>query len=335
VTKRSGHVRGRTRAARLPAPPPAPTLRRLLESAGRAIDAGEPVALVTVVDAVGSAPREIGAKMIVHRDGRIEGTIGGGTLEALAIREALRAIEERKPRRTRFNLGASGPRSIGMFCGGEVEVFADVLLAPRRLVLLGAGHVSERLARVADVLGLPYAVADDREELASADRFPFAGRRIVGPLPDAIDDLAIDSASYVIIVTRCHQIDMECLARLLGSPAPYIGMIGSVTKVRQVFRRLAKRGIDAAADPRVFAPVGLSLGSSEPGAIAISIAAEVLKVAHGASGVHLRQGAGTPAIATPIAGRAPAAARPAVAPGCALVALPAPRAGDGDEDGPR
>lgn len=264
---------------------------KLVDRLGGALHAGHATALVTVIDTVGSAPRPVGAKMLVHADGRIDGTIGGGTLEALAIREALLALDARRPKKVRFNLGATGPRSIGMFCGGEVEVFIDVLAQPVRVLLIGAGHVGERIARVSTVLGLRHAVADDRDEYASRARFPDAECVVASPLPDGVAELPIDASTFVVIATRCHTIDMECLARVLETKAPYIGMIGSVTKVRQVFKLLAERGIDAASDPRVHAPVGLALGASDPGAIALSVLSEIMMAHHGGSGRSLREGA--------------------------------------------
>lgn len=278
------------RAGQGPVGPPSIALTdgHLFDRLGTALHRGQTAALVTVIDTVGSSPRPVGTKMLVHGDGTLDGTIGGGTLEALAIREALLALDARKPRKVRFNLGATGPRSIGMFCGGEVEVFIDVVAQPIRVLLLGAGHVGERVARVAEILGLRYSVGDDREEYASRERYPQAEQCIAADLPAALAKFDIDASTYVLIATRCHNIDLECLAWLLKTPAKYIGMIGSVTKVRQVFKLLRERGIDAEADPRVYAPVGLSLGSSEPGTIAVSVLGEVLKVHNGATGESLR-----------------------------------------------
>lgn len=281
----------RSGAGPLAPPTPALTDGHLMERLSHALHAGKTAALVTVIDTVGSSPRPVGTKMLVHADGRLDGTIGGGTLEALAIREALLAIDARKPRRARFNLGATGPRSIGMFCGGEVEVFVDVVAQPLRLLILGAGHVGERLGRVAEVLGLRYSVADDRAEYASRERYPQAEEILAADLPAGLAKLEVDASTYVVVATRCHTIDLECVAWLLKTPARYIGMIGSVTKVRQVYKLLRERGIDAEHDPRLYAPVGLSLGSSEPGTIAVSVLAEIIKVHNGASGASLREGA--------------------------------------------
>ena len=279
------------RAGQGPVAPPTPALTdgHLVDRLGRALHAGKTAALVTVIDTVGSSPRPVGTKMLVHADGTLDGTIGGGTLEALATREALLALDARKPRKVRFNLGATGPRSIGMFCGGEVEVFIDVVAQPLRVLLLGAGHVGERVARVAEVLGLRYSVADDRAEYASRERYAQAEQVLAHDLPAGLAQLEVDASTYVLIATRCHTIDLECLAWLLKTPARYIGMIGSVTKVRQVFKLLRERGIDAEADPRVYAPVGLALGSSEPGTIAVSVLGEIIKVHNGATGLSLRE----------------------------------------------
>jgi xanthine dehydrogenase accessory factor len=256
-------------------------IRRLSEH----IDQGTPVALVTVTDTGGSSPREAGAKMLVFEDGSIEGTVGGGTLEALAIKSAVLALNEGASRKEAFTLE---PKDIGMYCGGTVEVFIDVFLRRLRLVVLGGGHVAERLGKVASAAGLPYVVADDRAAFATRERFPEAGDVRVGRPQDLVKELARSSTDYVAIVTRCHAFDIECLAESLKTPAPYIGLIGSRTKIERVFEILNKRGVHPQDDPRVYAPIGLDLGDKAPGAIAVSVVAELFKVMNRASGQHMK-----------------------------------------------
>jgi xanthine dehydrogenase accessory factor len=288
------------------------TPRALVASLDAALARGEPVAVITVIDTAGSAPRELGAKMLVYADGSTDGTVGGGTLEARAIQEAIVALATGQPRKVRYNLGYSGPRSIGMFCGGEVEVFVDVMRQPARIVLLGGGHVAERVAQTAQMAGFSHSIVDDRADYANRERFPDAEEVLVANPAEALGRLDVNASTYVIIVTRCHVQDMECLASALTTKAAYIGMIGSVTKVRQVYRRLARRHIDPGSDPRVHAPIGLALGTSEPSHIAISIMAEILKEIHGGTGASLRDN-------VPVRRRTPPARLPAVDPRPAAV----------------
>ncbi|MFA5141068.1 MAG: XdhC/CoxI family protein [Elusimicrobiota bacterium] len=247
-------------------------------------EAGRSAALVTIVSAEGSTPREIGAKMLVYPDGSTVGTVGGGRLEALCIKESLRCIREGRSRKVRFELKEDG---IGMACMGTVEAFIDVYREDVRLLILGAGHVGERIAAVAALAGLPYSVADDRPEFANPERFPRASGILVKKPHQALKAAGVDERTYVVIVTRGHELDAECLQAALGTKAAYIGMIGSRSKVPAMLRRAKRNGRPAASDPRVFSPIGLDLGGKSPGAIAVSVVAEILKLHHARSGRHL------------------------------------------------
>jgi xanthine dehydrogenase accessory factor len=256
-------------------------IRRLSEF----LENGTAVAMVTVVSTDRSAPREIGAKMLVFEDGSIEGTVGGGTLEAMAIRAAVEALKIGESRKETFTLE---PKKIGMYCGGEVEIFVDVFKRSLRLIILGGGHVAERLGKVSSAAGLSYIVADDRPQFANAKRFPEAAAVHVGRPQDLLKDLVNGPEDYIAIVTRCHAFDIECLAESLKTAAPYIGLIGSRTKIKQVFEILNKRGLHPETDPRVYSPIGLDLGDKSPAAIAVSIVAEILKLKNGATGSHMK-----------------------------------------------
>lgn len=254
---------------------------KLLEEA---IRRGRSAALVTVISAKGSTPRECGAKMLVYEDGSIAGTIGGGKLEAMAIKEAVASLKEGASRKAVFDLT---PRGLEMNCMGRVEVFIDVHATQLKLLILGAGHVGQRVAEAAAAAGIPYAVVDERAEFANQERFPHASGILV-KLPHKAVKSAVDAKTYVVIVTRGHALDEECLAAALKTKARYIGMIGSRSKVPLAFKALNRKGFHPEKDPRVYSPIGLDCGGKSPGAIAISILAEILAVHHGRDGRHLR-----------------------------------------------
>jgi len=242
-------------------------------------------ALVTVISAAGSTPRETGAEMIVYEDGSIAGTVGGGMLENLAIDAAKKALKEGASRKAVFDLT---PKGIGMECMGRVELFIDVHVTELKLFIVGGGHVGLKVAEAAALAGIPYMVADDREEFANKVRFPHASR-ILMERPDRAFKLAgVDEKTYVVIVTRGHALDKECLAAAMKTPAPYIGMIGSRSKVPSAYKFLNRKGLRPEKDRRVFAPIGLNCGGKSPGAIAVSILAEILAVHHGRDGKHMR-----------------------------------------------
>ena len=250
-----------------------------------AIDSGASAALVTVVSIEGSTPRDAGARMIVYADGSSVGTVGGGKLEALCIRDAVKAVAEGESRKAAYDLEPGGT---GMICMGRVEVFFDVQVRELGLLILGAGHVGERVAALAAAAGIPCDVADEREEFANRERFPAAGRIFVERPDKAVARFKPDERTYVAIVTRGHELDAECLAAAMKTKAAYIGMIGSRSKVPITFKNLRRKGLRPEKDPRVHAPIGLDLGGKTPGAIAVSILAEILKLHHRRTGKSLR-----------------------------------------------
>ena len=248
---------------------------------------GLPTALVTVVSCSGSVPRSAGTKMLVFPDGTIRGTIGGGRFEALAAADAARALADGRSASFSYELE---PKELGMYCGGRAEVFVDALRDPLRLVILGGGHVGRKLAALCAFMGVPYSVVDDRPEYARPEDFPSA-RSVSCEQPDqALKRLAVGPETAVAIVTRCHGFDLRCLAAALGTPAFYVGMIGSRKKAESLFELCRRRGLDP-DEPRVRSPIGLDLGGESPEAIALSILAEILQIKHGAGGRPLSQAA--------------------------------------------
>ena len=244
----------------------------------RVKDEGEEAALVTVVSATGSTPREEGAKMLVKPDGTILGTIGGGNLEAQVIEEAIKVMKQGRPKRLHFALTAKEADEVGMVCGGELEVFIEPILSPPTLYLFGGGHISLSLAKMGKLLGFKIAVIDDRAEFASPDRFPEADILLAEDFAKSFPKLKIDKSSYIVIVTRGHQHDELVLEWAVGTPAKYIGMIGSKTKVEAIFSHLLTKGISREQLDRVHAPIGLEIDAQTPEEIAVSILAEVIKV---------------------------------------------------------
>lgn len=247
---------------------------------------GTSFALVTVTDTNNSAPRKVGSKMVVYEDGNIEGTIGGGALEAFVIEEAKKAIEEGDSQKVEHRLE---PGELNMYCGGTVEFFIDVHQREFHLIQFGAGHVGEAVARVAEAINRPYTIMDDREEFADPEKFPGASEVIHCDYLEAFDKISVDEHTYLSIITRCHDTDIQLMEQALETNAAYIGMIGSETKAIRLFRNLEEHtGVNPADDPRVYAPIGLQLGGSEPGDIAISVWSEILKLHTDSSGEHYR-----------------------------------------------
>jgi xanthine dehydrogenase accessory factor len=260
--------------------------RNLIKMLGEAIDGGKSAAFVTVISVDGSTPRETGAKMLVFENGSIEGTVGGGTLEALAIKQAVACIKKGAGGKFIFDLKPKG--NTGMICMGRVEIFIDVYKNALKILILGAGHVGVKIAEAADMAGYPCVVADDRPEFANKERFPHASDIILERPHEAVARAGVDENTYVVIVTRGHSLDRECLEEVMRTKAAYIGMIGSADKVREIFRLVEKKKLYPFKDDRVYSPIGLNLGGKTPGEIAVSVMAQIIMLHYKKDGKHMR-----------------------------------------------
>jgi xanthine dehydrogenase accessory factor len=235
-------------------------------------------ALATIVLRKGSTPRKDAAKMLIYEDGRHTGTIGGGCTEAEVCREALAAIHCGKSRLLTFDLSGDDAEEGGLICGGSMEVYVEPILPDPTLVIFGAGHVGRCVAEIARTIGFRIAVVDDRIKYANRERFPHADTLYVDSWDEVFRRLPLNESSYLLIVTRGHQYDLACLRHALQSPARYIGLMGSIRKVKLFFEALEKEGIDPEQFKRVYAPVGIPIGSETPEEIAVSIAAQLVAV---------------------------------------------------------
>ncbi|MBI2823173.1 MAG: XdhC family protein [Planctomycetia bacterium] len=146
------------------------------------------------------------------------------------------------------------------------------------LVIVGGGHVGQAVGNLAPEVDFDVWVVDDRAEYVARERFPRAARLIQGEIGPTLAGLDITPNTYCLIVTRGHNHDEEALAQLVDRGARYVGMIGSRRKIRLIFDDLESQGVSPDALAKVFAPVGIDIGSQTVTEIAISILAEL--VAH-------------------------------------------------------
>lgn len=239
---------------------------------------GQRAALATIVVRKGSTPRKDAAKMLVYEDGRQMGSIGGGCTEAEVCREALLVMRVEKPKVLTFDLTEDDAKESGLLCGGIMEVYVEPILPDPTLFVFGAGHVGQCVAQVAKGIGFKVAVVDDRIKYANRERFPQADGFYVDSWEAVFQKLPVNDSSYLLIATRGHNYDLACLRFAVQSPAKYIGLLGSRRKTKLLFEALEREGIDPANFERVFAPVGIEIGSETPEEIAISVAAELIAV---------------------------------------------------------
>jgi xanthine dehydrogenase accessory factor len=150
------------------------------------------------------------------------------------------------------------------------------LQVPPTLLIAGAGHIGQAVARLAVDLGFHVVVIDDRAEFAAPARFPPAVELRVGDIGRTLRDWPLDADTYVVIVTRGHRHDRQALDAVIRRPARYIGMIASRRKAQLMLHELAAAGVPAEQVERVRAPIGLPIGAVTVTEIAVSIAAELV-----------------------------------------------------------
>lgn len=243
---------------------------------------GRKAALATIINVRGSIPSFETAKMLVRDDGTFVGTIGGGCVEAEVWQAAREVIDDETPRSLRFDLNNDPKYDTGLVCGGTLEVFVEPVVPPATLYIFGAGHVALNLYKVARLAGFDVVVVDDRESYANRERFPEARDIYADDFERALQQLAPNETSYMVIVTRGHRDDMRVLRWAAQQPARYIGMIGSRRKVVAIYKELEKEGIPREKLTRVHAPVGLDIGAITPEEIAVAIVAELIAIRRGA-----------------------------------------------------
>ena len=255
--------------------------QEVLTALVRTLDRGEEAALVTIVSARGSTPQRVGAKMLVFADGRTVGTIGGGCYEHDALLKARESLQTRTPRLVEYTLSDDFAEETGLVCGGQMQVYIEPLEPAPRLFIVGAGHVAQHLARLAQSTGFVTRVLDDREKFANRERFPDVDDIVVAPIPEWLESTHFPVNTYAVVVTRGHRHDWAALRALATRDLRYLGLIGSKAKVKRIYDALLAEGTPLEALARVYAPIGLDIGAVTPAEIAVSILAELIAVRRG------------------------------------------------------
>jgi xanthine dehydrogenase accessory factor len=236
-----------------------------------------PMVVVTMTDCRGSAPQNVGARMIVGVDQILFGTVGGGKIEAHCLkiaREYLQNPKDFQPRSFTWNL----QRDILMSCGGEVTMFFE-LYSPQsawKLAVFGAGHVSQELTRILVKLDCELTVIDARAEWLSLlpPETPRFKKIQTDSMASVIDTL--DPQTFVCLMTMGHSFDLPILKRALElNHFPFLGVIGSQAKRNRLEKELREQGYPG--EMNFYCPLGEDFGSNAPMEIALSMTAQLLK----------------------------------------------------------
>ena len=241
---------------------------------------GEPAAFAIVIKIEGSTPRKTGAKMVILKDGKTVGTLGGGDLEKRVIEEAMDAIKQGQPRMASFTLDIEKGK-LDMMCGGKLDVYIEPILQEEKLIIFGAGHITRSLAPLMRGAGFQVSVVEDSPDLLQKDKFPETEDLILTDMEQFARDLLPDPRTYIVLLSRGFSRDKAILTQLIQKDFKYIGMIGSLRKINTMKEDLQKEGIPEEAFSKLKAPIGLDIGAETPEEIAISIAAEIVAVKKG------------------------------------------------------
>lgn len=234
--------------------------------------AGEIFAVLTVTRVSGSVPREVGAKIILKSSGEFFGTIGGGKLESLALLDAKKCLQEMKPGYFSYPLGPKADQC----CGGLVETLVEVVGQSSALLVFGAGHVAQAVAQVFEGTEFQVFVIDERPEWL--ERLPSFCKRVDGAWRSFVEEYQWTGNEFAVVMTHSHDLDAEVLSVLAKKPMKYLGLIGSESKWARFQIRLKKAGLQDEDIARIRCPIGVGDLGKTPKAIAVSFAAEVLKL---------------------------------------------------------
>ena len=240
------------------------------------------LALCTIVRKEGSAPRDVGAKVLVGEDGKVFGTLGGGSFEAQVVSDALRAISEGVPRLVKYSftgVAVEEAKDTGLVCGGVVEVFIDVLKPPPRAIVVGFGRVGKPLYSFLRMLGFDVVVLDTSAEAVRE----LAESGYSGVYVGSVDELVARfrevsrSSDYVFVVYGDVEVDYAFVREALRAGVRTVWLLGSRRKVAEFVRRLLSEGFSPEeVSSKLRAPMGLDIGADTPEEVALSAVAEAV-----------------------------------------------------------
>lgn len=261
------------------------------------LEAGRSAVLLSRSGEDDGAPTGPGPRMLVWSSPEpgSRGSLGDAGLDRAARELALQRLAHGRAPATPHERDAQ-PRGGGLAtletsAGERARIYVEVHDPPATLVIVGAGHIARPLAEMGTLLGLRVTVLDDRPAFATRERFPSAAHVRVMDLADPFAGVPVHRGTHVVLVTRGHKYDYECLLRLLkGDDLPgYLGLIGSRRRIRATFVQLVQEGVARERIDLIRAPLGLDLGAQTPAEIAVAVAAELVMLHRGGSGAPLRE----------------------------------------------
>ncbi|MFD1657743.1 XdhC family protein [Streptomyces caeni] len=253
-------------------------VRAVFRSALSAAARGEPAALAQVVRGPAGL---LGTALLVRPDGSCEGGLGGHEeLDRTAAAET----------RALLDTGRTGTVALsedGSHCPGGLTLFVASNVAPPRMIVFGAIDFAAALVRVGKFLGYQVTVCDARPVFATRARFPEADDIVVDWPHRYLRRTATDGRTVLCVLTHDAKFDVPLLREALRMPVAFVGAMGSRRTHRDRDRRLREAGMSERELARLRSPIGLDLGARTPEETALSIAAEIVALRRGGTGVPL------------------------------------------------
>jgi len=234
-------------------------------------------ALVTLIGLAGSAPREVGAKMLIFTDGRIQGTVGGGQFEHQIIREAQKHLTQISSPTAVFTQDYPLSVKTQQCCGGTVQVLFEIFPAQNSLYIFGAGHVGQALCEVMSGLSFHMHLVDEREEWIYSEKVPASIHKIHHRPMEFAKSREWKSSDSIVVLTHSHDLDFELVDFFCVQSIKFLGLIGSETKWTQMRKKLQNQNRTPEQIEKIRCPIGLKIGGKNPKEVAISIAGELIQ----------------------------------------------------------
>jgi xanthine dehydrogenase accessory factor len=213
-------------------------------------------------------------QLVVHDDGRLEGSLGDAAMDAALIEQAQEALRRGLSRTVEL-----GGRSL----------FVEVFPVRPRLVVVGAVEVARSLVRLAKELGFETVVIDGRASFATPERFPDVDRLVVGWPDEVAEEIGLGPNDAVAVLTHDVKFDEPAIVEALRRGCRYVGAVGSRKTQGDRRERLLAAGVTAEDLARLRGPVGLDLGGRAPSETALAILAEIVAQRYGGSGVPMKE----------------------------------------------
>ncbi len=235
--------------------------------------------LVTLFSLENKRSIQAGTTLLLKENGNLTGEIMYVQLEKEIIKDARKALKEKKSifrRYTRQN--------------NSVTVFFEFLNPPISLVIVGAGNDAVPVMQIADSIGWHVRIVDGRNTLAKPERFVSACQVVVSNPQNVLDEIPVDAYTAFVLMTHNYNYDFAMVKGLLQKDIPYIGMLGPKTRLDKIFNQLENEGITISNHQmkKFYGPSGLEIGAETPEEIALSIIAEIKAVFSQKTGSSLR-----------------------------------------------